>query len=38
MQLRQTLAAYSHWWVDEPEKDYDAVVALSEADPEDNDW
>lgn len=37
-ELRDVLVAYSNWWTGDVEATYDAVVELSEADPEDNDW
>ncbi|TWU06369.1 DUF1583 domain-containing protein [Stieleria varia] len=37
-ELRDILVAYSHWWGGEITKTYDAIIQLSEADPEDNDW
>ncbi|TWT99015.1 tetratricopeptide repeat protein [Neorhodopirellula pilleata] len=37
-ELRDVLVAYSHWWDGEITKTYDAIIQLSEADPEDNDW
>lgn len=38
MKLRRSMAAYSHWWAGEPEKTYEAIVQLSDEDPENNDW
>ncbi len=38
MLRRRTIMAYSHWWSGNPEKTYEAVVALSEDDPENKGW